>query len=499
MLSRIVLLQLASTAVIVSAQGPRAPGGCTTNSFTIPSWFIQDLAYTPESRNISFGILNRPANISTAASCQADRKGWNSCTTKDESFLARVQVHGTLAQISVNQTWECNDRNLSSPLKFAAAGENTVNLDTSSDIYTSEITPLLIKGRLSEPVAITPVYAPGPTAHNKLGCLDSSQKPSWTLSHVWYSDSVGDGLESVSSRIFNLLLVNDATGYEASCMHGSLTNDVGPTTLLCAGSEFQDQYPNRYAISTVGSFDPETYVFSVNQTWYCDDHNPAKPVQITASASTKLPLQCETKEATDHNGHPTTLKACQPEAEVLGLEGTIAQAVTLPPYAIEDPVPRADGCTLSSILNPKWTFSAFSLASDDLTTTVTFEVILVTQRRGFQYPIAISVAIPHAADAVYYPCEIGPDGENEAPLWPYECSVKYAAEEKEIVLSAAWACQDLDDKNPIDFKGVTTTKVNSPLSCEKDAEGINVCFTEDTGFTWTADIKNVTWSSAPKA
>ncbi|KAK4165465.1 hypothetical protein QBC43DRAFT_208397 [Cladorrhinum sp. PSN259] len=494
MLSRTVLLQLASTVVFVSAQGPQAPGGCTTNSFTIPSWFIQDLAYAPASGKLSFEILNRPANITTTASCQAD----GTCKVKDDSFQAQAKVDDTFVHISVNQTWECNDRNLSSPIKFVAAGENTVNLDTSNELYTPEISPILIKGSLFEPVTITPVYAPGPTAHNKLGCLASSEKPSWTLSHILYSDSVGDGLESVSSRVFNLFLVNDVTGYEASCMHGSLTNEIGPTTLVCAGTEFQESAPNRYAINTIANLDPETFLFSFNQTWYCDDHNPAKPIQITASAATTLPLKCDTKNATDYNDHPTTIRTCAPEVEVIGLEGMIAQAVTLPPYAIEDPVPRADGCTLSSILSPKWTFSAFSLASDNMTTTVTFEVILATQRRGFQYPIPISVAIPHGSDAVYYPCEIGPDGQNDAPLWPYECSVKYAAEEKEVVLSAAWACQDLDDKNPINFKGVTTTKVDSPLSCEKDAEGINWCYTEDTAFTWTADIKNVTWATAPK-
>lgn len=171
-------------------------------------------------------------------------------------------------------------------------------------------------------------------------------------------------------------------------------------------------------------------------------------VQITASASTILPLKCTIKESTDYNNQPTTVKSCEPESEVMGVEGTIAQTTTLPPYSIEDPVPRADGCTLSSILSPKWTFSAFSLATDDLATTVTFEVILVTQLRGFQYPIPVSVAIPHAADADWYPCEIGPDGQNEAPLWPYECSVKYKSDEKQIVLNAAWACRDLDDKHP---------------------------------------------------
>ncbi|KAK4223380.1 hypothetical protein QBC38DRAFT_517170 [Podospora fimiseda] len=498
MLSRIILLQLASTAVFISAQTPQTPGGCTTNSFTIPSWFIQELEYTPETRHVSFQILNRPANISTTASCQASDKGWNNCETKDDDFFAQVLIEGTIAQISVNHTWECTDRNLSTPLKFVAAGKNTLNLDNSNQIYTPEISPLLIRGSLYEPVQVTPVYAPGPIAHNKLGCLDSSARPSWTLSHIWYSDTIGDGLESVSSRVFNLFLVNDITGYEASCMHGSLSNDIGPTTLVCYGAEFQEPYPNRYTISTTASFDPETFLFSFSQTWYCDDQNPAKPVQITASASSTIPLQCNTKESTDYNEQPTVVKACQPEAEVLGMEGSITQTAALPPYAIEDPVPRADGCTISSILNPVWTFSHFSLASNAETTTVTFEVILATARRGFQYPIPVSVTIPHAGDAVYYPCEIGPDGENEAPLWPYECSVKYAADTKEIVLSAAWACHDLDDKNSINFKGISTTQVNSPLSCEKDAEGLDVCYTEDTAFTWRADIKNVTWSSAPK-
>ena len=115
MLSPTIFLQLAATALLVSAQGPRPAGGCTTNSFTIPSWLVQDLKYQPGSAKASFSILNRPTNTSTDATCQVNKDGWSSCVTGDESFLAQIRVQDTLATVSVNQTWSCNDRNEANP------------------------------------------------------------------------------------------------------------------------------------------------------------------------------------------------------------------------------------------------------------------------------------------------------------------------------------------------------------------------------------------------
>jgi hypothetical protein len=49
--------------------------------------------------------------------------------------------------------------------------------------------------------------------------------------------------------------------------------------------------------------------------------------------------------------------------------------------------------------------------------------------------------------------------------------------------------------NRINFRGVTTTKVNTTLTCEA-VDGQARCATADPGYSWLADIANVTWGKA---
>ncbi len=122
MSARLFLLA-ASAAVLVSAQAPRRSGpilGCTTDSFAIPSWFVQDLQYSSgpassKSGNVSFHLLNRATNYTTELACQVESSSWNACSvvgkpSSNGTLHASVQVNGALAQVLVNETWTCNDR-----------------------------------------------------------------------------------------------------------------------------------------------------------------------------------------------------------------------------------------------------------------------------------------------------------------------------------------------------------------------------------------------------
>jgi len=128
------LFAAACAAWCVSAQGVSGGGisggprpqrgttGCTTNSFTIPSWFVNDLQYaggngTLKGSSVSFKLLNRANNITTEMACQMGKTGWNACGVtgnkkwSNETLEASVHVlNGTMAHVLVNQTWTCNDR-----------------------------------------------------------------------------------------------------------------------------------------------------------------------------------------------------------------------------------------------------------------------------------------------------------------------------------------------------------------------------------------------------
>jgi len=99
----------ALTAVLVSAQGqPAAATGCTSNSFSIPSWFVQDVALAGEgaSQTVSFNVLNRATNETSNVACKAS----GACTAVDKGLEALVEVSASSVHILLSQTWGCNDR-----------------------------------------------------------------------------------------------------------------------------------------------------------------------------------------------------------------------------------------------------------------------------------------------------------------------------------------------------------------------------------------------------
>lgn len=127
-------------------------------------------------------------------------------------------------------------------------------------------------------MAITPVYADGPTGHDLAGCTARSEKPSWVVSSIHYTNEPGDGVSTTPFVNFNAIVTNPANGYQASCMPaGSFGEKTDLSRLMCAGTEFQSFSVGQFPINSQASFDPETGTFSLNQTWYCDDSDAAKP------------------------------------------------------------------------------------------------------------------------------------------------------------------------------------------------------------------------------
>ncbi|KAK0701425.1 hypothetical protein B0T21DRAFT_300442 [Apiosordaria backusii] len=469
------LLQALSTAVLISAQGPpTSGGGCTTNSFNIPSWFITDFNdLTDYERKITFGVLNRATNYTARATCNLDRKGYNVCSLEPvsgqtavgkDTIEVKALVEGTVAQVSVNQTWTCNDRGV--PVEFTASGWVRTSLENIPEPGSSStISPLLIQGTLHAPVSITPDRARGPQGHSNKGCQAASLQPVWNITHIYYTDRPADGNVESPSRTFNLLFTNEANDYEGGCVHGSLVGPVAETSLICAGSEFGNLGGSRYGISTTASFNPSNFNFTVRQTWFCDDENPAKPLQLTASATTILPLNCKTSPLSP--GSPINETVCDRNPTLL-LSGKLDNITTLPPYSLTEPVPRDNSCTITSILAPKWQFSAFEIVytpEKEEWEAINFEIILATST-GFQYPIPVTVSRAATREGGWFECVIGADGANDQPLWPYACLVQFNPDTKELKLKADWQCRELDGDRPINFSGLTTTTVNSDFNNE---------------------------------
>ncbi|KAK3321779.1 hypothetical protein B0H66DRAFT_494379 [Apodospora peruviana] len=492
MLGRLLFLAVPA-AVLVSAQSRPNPGpilGCTTSSFQIPSWLIQDVDFS--NGKISFQVLNRATNFTGDATCEIGSTGWSACSVEvniadsNETIQMTAKVKGKSAQVFINQTWTCSDRaGIASPLPFVAIGNSTVPLEC-----TGASPSVLVKASLLSPVVATPdLYNKGPEGHNRKEC--ASETPSWTLEAISYLNQTGNGASTATFENFNMVITNDATGYQASCMLGRDTSD-GP--LRCSGSEFGRLKPDRYTVETEALFDRHTYKFTMNQTWYCDDSDPAKPISITAGGSTTLPLKCATETTLD-----TTSETCRVENDSnVPLKGETVSQTALPAYSIIDPVLGPDGCTASSILHPQWTFNYFHIdQTKDNSSSVGFNIILQTPKPGFGFPLSISQDTkPLANDSSWYTCVIGPYDPYEERLYPTECSLRYNPARKELTIKADWVCSDLDANNPIKFSGISTASINTSLVCDTTEDGTQ-CITEDPAYSFSSAISDVTWSRTP--
>lgn len=102
-----------------------------------------------------------------------------------------------------------------SRLPVTAVGNSSVIINSGTAVST-----LLIKGSLLSPVAVTPVYALGPSGHSSPGCATASEA-GCTFSAPFYTNQTGNGITAMPSQDFTALLVNTAVGYQAGCMSGS--------------------------------------------------------------------------------------------------------------------------------------------------------------------------------------------------------------------------------------------------------------------------------------
>jgi hypothetical protein len=173
-------------------------------------------------------------------------------------------------------------------------------------------------------------------------------------------------------------------------------------------------------------------------------------VAIRGSGRQALSLNCE-KHALPGNNTQTSCVSPSPFV----VKGQVLAQDSLPPFSIEDPNVAGDGCTLTSIFDPKWTFSVFTVEGKASAAApaavenplVGFNIILETPNRRYQYPMPIAQG-KRIGDGPWYDCEVGTDGGNGLPLWPYQCSLQYDASKKELTLKADWACSDLDAEQP---------------------------------------------------
>ncbi|KAK3948326.1 hypothetical protein QBC32DRAFT_373646 [Pseudoneurospora amorphoporcata] len=433
MLKSIFLLAFAAASAL--AQTQPAPGGCTTNSFTFPSWFVHNFTANPAKHQAHYTLVNRAANYTLN--------------------IGSVELKAATAIVHVFEFWYCDDRKTPKAdaahqsvrqaydgLKFEASGNASVPLVCDGDACKSSNPVDLVKGSLSTPC-----------------CGALSKTPKWTLGTIIFINETGDGSSAIQSQSIQFQVTNEATGHVVD-------------------------RKSRYNIRTDAVFNPRSWKFEINETWYCDVVDSAKPVSITGTGSTTLPLNCSTVSTTTY---------CQ--ADNVPVQGQVSSETALAPYSIEDPIPSADGCTISSVVSPSWVLSNFELdksTGDDVSSAaISFNLRLNTQNSLFDFPVFVYHDGVKLGDAeTWYP---GSFGAGEQPLAPKTASFQYADKTQEVAIKTDWVCIDIDPEHPVQFSGVATTKLPQ-LECEETDHGLARCVSAQ-GYTWTSAVSNVTWKS----
>ncbi|KAG7288290.1 hypothetical protein NEMBOFW57_007821 [Staphylotrichum longicolle] len=407
--------------------------GCTSSSFTTPSWLVRDFQ-SQTSGNLTvvdFHVLNRGTNVTTELRCSASSatttSGWQPCsarnrTTSDQPFVAYFQVDNSTAWFLFNETWSC----------------------TTTACQSTK--PLLVKAALSAPVKITPGYVSGPVGHDTKGCTAQSRTPAWEV--VASQINLRNVSGNVQSGNAFVIIRNDHLGYTASC-GGSFSDVSGHQPLSCQG-QTAFRRPDKYQIGTNLQFDPKTFALGVNQTWFCDDLDPAQPIAITASGSTPPPLECTDFPESSHT-------FCTG-----GSNGTFAGNITsralLQPYSLNDPLPTAESCTIASVLSPAWWFNNFETnttrnGSETVTARFGMELQTGAQATGYVAEIVangVRYAAPtngtSAGELPWNKCVI--ESVGDPVLAPTGCEFRYEMASRFLGLRVQWQCADLDAKSP---------------------------------------------------
>ncbi|KAK4121473.1 hypothetical protein N657DRAFT_622752 [Parathielavia appendiculata] len=504
------MASILSIAVLTAVLGPaignvfaqaQLAAGCTTNSFTAPSWLVENFESQTSGGAVvaSFQALNRATKTSLELRCQTSlanaTAGWQRCSPRNSTssgvtLVASFQADYSTAWFMFNETWSCSDLSPTKPITFTAVSNSSVPLDCTTQSQTTtckSIKPLLMKATLLSPVKITPAYVTGPPGHDTEGCTAQSRTPAWEV--------VATQMNFGRTTSAFVIVRNDGLGYSATCA-GALSADLeGPQLLTCQGQTAYRR-PAKYQIGTTLSFNPRTFGLTVNQTWFCDDQDPAQPVSITASGTTILPLECQHFVLPDEN---TTF--CTGGSNGT-FSGNITSRALLQPYSLNDPLSTADSCTIASVVSPAWWLNNFeteTTTSNSQVVRAQFDMELQTGGPGRQPTgnggtlVADGVHVSNvstnsSSELPWDKCELYAVGDTA--LAPTGCEMRYDMASRFLGLKVDWRCADLDPGSPVTFSGEVRTQVPE-YTCV--TSGTNIRCASPDPKPWRANVTSVTW------
>ncbi|KAI1748696.1 hypothetical protein F4782DRAFT_515941 [Xylaria castorea] len=551
-----VATHLISASNIVAADtttdnGPPPPlaTGCLNNSLTAPTWTVESFKYEGDDKNSTVNFILTSNTIPEELNCfgQTTRHSLRidgECTNEvgKHGYSAHFVFSASTRDLSVEQSWACDDNVAKQPVKFVGTGTKKLVVDCeSSECISTDL--IRIPAKLREPIELSPYIPPAPPGHDSPGCSSRSKYPSWTISsfewrtggrnYTWQSWVTSEtGIVGVG--IVKLNITSRATQQTFSCVwhsQGQETSNVtitgppsgvfpfpldpGPAWYRCNTYSLNENEnrPHNYEVETLVRLISTEERLLVNQTWYCDDEGPAYPTKFYAVGAVELPsLSCRERPEVEPDaadfpwsqaGTPVVNGSVCVSSD-FDINGTIESRYAMEPYALELPNPEASKCTVLSmdpdkqylLLDTAYVFRShwWYFWRDG------------EPKGGFDLTI-LSFVTEQELSCSGFDSKLNPNGTDFDPDYWFDCSfpisypmmirsmrVNYNAHTDIVSVGILWACDELSPKAPIIFTAFARGEISKP-ECADDSDGTTRCL-----FPASSNIPlpftNITWDTS---
>ncbi|KAH9893004.1 hypothetical protein F4778DRAFT_749167 [Xylariomycetidae sp. FL2044] len=511
---RLLFLSVLLSSRVRSAQAAPEDADCTARSLQLPSFLVRGFNVSrdedADSDSVSFQVINRADDFSSNCYHLTDPAAdeWYDCEMEEDLVTGPIQarVHLEARKVELHHLWICAD--MTNPVTFEANAEFDMPETNNNN------TDLLVRATLIAPISITPTFFESSSStpssyvdtyfirgHDTPGCRERSKHPQWRVEgFAPHNLAASLGRNPVLGtpvctqwNLIPLTLVNLANGVATSCTEyymGGACSFRAPDTGFWVDARDIEVH-----------FDPLEMKLNITSSWYCDDEDPAEPVQIHATGviNLKNELTCTGEWPPTEIGNSGCLEAdrtCETWEGVVA--GEVTSVTPVRPFSLREPEVDATACSVDSFGNPRLYLEQFTIwrdpapGRDNTTLWLSFRAPSIGERSWFNLTADYDTLLTRGSET-WYDCYNGEPGL-ESRVWRVpdaDCHFKFDwAQKNQLTLRESWICDDLDNETQILFNITTTHAVPFQRTITREEEEGD----QDSG-TPTLEVK---WDILPR-